>query len=78
MSEEIGINEAMSICLLHEVKVYPVYIDGKFYIEVKEASKQPTRYKKSFTDAKTDYKPIAEAIAKTYIFIAKKIIKEST
>ena len=66
------INEAMSICFKEGVEVYPMRINGEWKIEVKKQGQKPTQYKKSVeAGSKTSL-----AIAKTYLYLAKKIIEK--
>jgi len=66
------IGEACSICFKKGIKVYPVKVGGTWRINVKEEGKSPIRYNKSVTEGKETN----EAMTKTYIFLAKKIIAE--
>jgi hypothetical protein len=69
---EVG--EAMSICFKKYIKVYPVKVGGTWRVEVKTGNNKPIRYEKPVKQGSDT----SNALAKTYIFLAKKIIKEET
>jgi len=68
------VSEACQICFKKEIKVYPVKVGGTFRIEVKEGQNKPVRYNKP-VKAGID---TGKAMASTYIFLAKKILKKET
>lgn len=68
----MNIGEACSICFKKEIKVYPVKVGATWRIEVKEGNNKPIRYKKPLKEGFDT----SNAMYKTYIFLAKKIIKQ--
>ena len=63
----MNFNEAIKICLRNGVKVYPVYKNGKWYIETMILDK------KKIIDKPIQNKEIDNAVKKTYIHLAKKL-----
>jgi len=72
----MNISEACSICFKKEIKVYPVKVGATWRItwriEVKTGNNKPIRYEKPLKQGFDTN----NAMSKTYIFLAKKIIKE--
>ena len=68
----MNIGEACSICFKEEIKVYPVKVGATWRIEVKTGSNKPIRYEKPLKEGFDT----SNAMSKTYIFLAKKIIKQ--
>ena len=68
----MNIGEACSICFKKEIKVYPVKVGATWRIEVKEGNNKPIRYEKPLKEGFDT----SNAMSKTYIFLAKKIIKQ--
>jgi len=68
----MNISEACSICFKEEIKVYPVKVGATWRIEVKTGSNKPIRYEKPLKEGFDT----SNAMSKTYIFLAKKIIKQ--
>lgn len=66
------ISEACSICFKKEIKVYPVKVGGTWRIEVKTDNNKPMRYKKALKQGLDTN----NAMIKTYIYLAKKIINK--
>ena len=66
------IGEACSICFKKEIKVYPVKVGATWRIEVKTGNNKPIRYEKPLKEGFDT----SNAMSKTYIFLAKKIIKQ--
>jgi|TARA_R110000824_G_scaffold177162_2_gene356453 hypothetical protein len=67
----MNVTEACGICFKEQIKVYPVKVGGTWRIEVKTGNNKPIRYKKPLKEGSDT----SNAMAKTYIFLAKKIIK---
>ena len=63
----MDISKAMSLCIENGIKVYPL----RGYIFVEQKGKQTIKYEKRLTDNKE----ISEAVEKTYIYKAKKLIE---
>jgi hypothetical protein len=68
----MGISEACSICFKKEIKVYPVKVGATWRIEVKTGNNKPIRYEKPLKQGLDTN----NALSKTYIFLANKIIKQ--
>ena len=66
----MDINEASAICIRRGILVYPVVIGGRHQIEYSNNGISQTRYKKILKTPKE----INEAMTKTYIFLAKKLL----
>lgn len=65
----MSINEAMQICIKNNVKVYGVKRGSEFFVEINEKGKK--------TSSKIRYnnnKDLNEAVKKTYIHFANKIL----
>ena len=69
---QLDINKAMSICVRHGVKVYPVPVGKLFLIEVDKGNGKIKRYNDSLVSSKN----VATAQRKTYIAYAKQILKQ--
>jgi hypothetical protein len=65
-----NISEAMSICFMNKIKVYPVIAGKKHQIEYSKDDVVQTRYKKILGK-----KEVNDAMTKTYFFLAKQLIK---
>jgi ABC-type multidrug transport system fused ATPase/permease subunit len=62
----MDISNAMALCLRNQIKIYP----SKGYIFVERTGKQTIKYNKRLTSSKE----INEAVTKTYIYYAKKLM----
>jgi hypothetical protein len=79
----ITINEARRICINNNIKIYPIYHLGRWYVEVEQNGKKK-RFDKvigvgmSLTSNKPNYKGInwIEAIDKTNVFYAEQILNQ--
>lgn len=64
------ISKEMSLCIRNRIKVYPVSIKNKWFIEVDNKGQKKT-FEKSVTQDE-----IQESVIKTYLFYYEKLIKK--
>ena len=66
----MDINKAMSICIKKDIKVYPIYNPPYFYVQVSGYDDEP----KTFDKKILKNTELLDAITKTYIFYANKVV----
>tara|TARA_R110002153_G_scaffold214399_5_gene367025 strand:- start:801 stop:1013 length:213 start_codon:yes stop_codon:yes gene_type:complete len=68
----MNVSQACSICFKKNIKVVPIKIGATWRIEVKQEGQKTIQYKKPLKEGFDTSK----AISDTYIFLAKRIIKD--
>jgi len=71
----MDINKAMSISFQKDIKVYPVFVGRYIKIEYKIGKQKIKQFDKLLSQGAKGRHDVSEAVKKTYIYFANKILK---